>query len=237
MELLAAGDRNGAYKMFQKAIDITPDIARTLKLELTRRKIEFINAPYEADAQLAYLSHTGYIVSVITEDSDLLVFGCSRVFYKMDGQGHGCEIRLKNLGAVTELNFHNWSHDMFQQMCIFAGCDYLESLNNIGIKKAHAYMAQFKSWSTAIRRIRLEGKTSVPSSYEREFELALLTFKHQRVYDPMTKRLVHLTPIVDETFTTKFPDTDFLGPSGAHTHAHTHHDTRARNCTPMKHDD
>lgn len=40
-------------------------------------------APYEADAQLAYMSglepENGGIVAVISEDSDLLVYGCPAV--------------------------------------------------------------------------------------------------------------------------------------------------------------
>lgn len=41
--------------------------------------VECIVAPYEADAQLAYLSREGIVDLVITEDSDLLVFGSKRV--------------------------------------------------------------------------------------------------------------------------------------------------------------
>lgn len=33
----------------------------------------------EADAQMAYLAHTGEAHAVITEDSDLLAYGCPRV--------------------------------------------------------------------------------------------------------------------------------------------------------------
>lgn len=36
-------------------------------------------APFEADAQLAYLNMAGYADYVITEDSDLLVFGAKKV--------------------------------------------------------------------------------------------------------------------------------------------------------------
>lgn len=36
-------------------------------------------APYEADAQLAYLNKAGIVQAVITEDSDLLAFGCKKV--------------------------------------------------------------------------------------------------------------------------------------------------------------
>ena len=41
--------------------------------------VECIVAPYEADSQLAYLSKEQIVDLVITEDSDLLVFGCRKV--------------------------------------------------------------------------------------------------------------------------------------------------------------
>jgi len=54
-------------------------LLQTLKSE----NIEFVVAPYEADAQLAYLSNLetqkGGIAAVITEDSDLIAYGCPAV--------------------------------------------------------------------------------------------------------------------------------------------------------------
>ena len=41
--------------------------------------VDCLVAPYEADAQLAYLSKAGIVQAVITEDSDLLAFGCKKV--------------------------------------------------------------------------------------------------------------------------------------------------------------
>lgn len=41
--------------------------------------MDCIVAPYEADAQLAYLNKCGIAQLVITEDSDLVLFGCDRV--------------------------------------------------------------------------------------------------------------------------------------------------------------
>lgn len=38
--------------------------------------MECIVAPYEADAQMAYLALTGDVDAVLTEDSDLLTYGC-----------------------------------------------------------------------------------------------------------------------------------------------------------------
>ena len=49
------GDEAG-FKKLVDAIDISPDIANRLIVELKKNGIQYIVAPYEADAQLAYLS-------------------------------------------------------------------------------------------------------------------------------------------------------------------------------------
>ena len=46
---------------------------------LKAANVEFIVAPFEADAQMAYLAVNDIVHSVITEDSDLLPYGCPRV--------------------------------------------------------------------------------------------------------------------------------------------------------------
>lgn len=46
---------------------------------LLKESVEFVVAPYEADAQMAYLAITGQVHAVITEDSDMLPYGCPRV--------------------------------------------------------------------------------------------------------------------------------------------------------------
>ena len=46
---------------------------------LKASNVEFIVAPFEADAQMAYLAVNNVVHSVITEDSDLLPYGCPRV--------------------------------------------------------------------------------------------------------------------------------------------------------------
>jgi exonuclease-1 len=41
--------------------------------------VEYVVAPFEADAQLTYLKSQCRLNAVITEDSDLLAFGCNEV--------------------------------------------------------------------------------------------------------------------------------------------------------------
>ena len=70
--------------------------------ECRKLGVECIVAPYEADAQLAYLSMEGIIDVVISEDSDLLVFGSRKVLFKMDESGNGKLIELKDLGKANK---------------------------------------------------------------------------------------------------------------------------------------
>jgi len=43
---------------------------------------------------LAYLVRKGIVDFVISEDSDLIVYGSQKVFYKMDNDGNGKEIMI-----------------------------------------------------------------------------------------------------------------------------------------------
>lgn len=52
---------------------------QTLVQALKTAKVTYIVAPYEADAQMAFLALNGHVHAVITEDSDLLAYGCPRV--------------------------------------------------------------------------------------------------------------------------------------------------------------
>lgn len=48
---------------------------------LKRENICYVVAPYEADAQMAFLAISKQVDAVITEDSDLIAFGCPRVSF------------------------------------------------------------------------------------------------------------------------------------------------------------
>ncbi len=85
--MLLDGNMQGANKKYTEAIEITTDMVQKLLVELKCLRIEYIVAPYEADAQLAYLFKIRQIDLVVTEDSDLLLFGASKVFFKMNTQG------------------------------------------------------------------------------------------------------------------------------------------------------
>ena len=152
-----------AQRKFGEAIDITPEMANCFINILKQQKIEFYVAPYEADAQLAHLYLTGRASLIITEDSDLLPFGAKKCFFKMDRNGVGTEVDMDDMAQVSDYDFKKFTDDMFLTMCIFAGCDYLESIKGIGMKKAYKLICEHGDDIPAIlRKIRREGRYIIP---------------------------------------------------------------------------
>lgn len=48
---------------------------------LRQENVDYVVAPYEADAQMTFLAITNQVDAIITEDSDLIPFGCPRVSF------------------------------------------------------------------------------------------------------------------------------------------------------------
>lgn len=177
-QYLAEGNYVMAQKMFAIAVDITSEMAYELVQAVKTMNVQCIVAPYEADAQLAFLYHQQLASVVITEDSDLLCFGVKRCFFKMDLDGNGDEVDLDHLQEAKELNFRSFDLEMLLITCVLSGCDYLESIKGIGFKKAHKLVYENGSdYQQIFKKIRREGKFIVPRDYERDFVKALVTFK------------------------------------------------------------
>ena len=85
-----------AEKHYNMALDITPEMAHCFIKYLKEQNIEFYVAPYEADAQLAFLFLKGHVSAVVTEDSDLLAFGVTDVMFKMDRGGNGIRLEMRD---------------------------------------------------------------------------------------------------------------------------------------------
>lgn len=193
LELLKAGKPSQAHLELQKAIDVTPEMARHLIEELKKSGVPYVVAPYEADAQMVYLERQGIISGIISEDSDLLVFGCKRLLTKLDQHGQCIEINRNDFCRVREISLTGWTDIEFRHMAIFSGCDYLDSVSNMGLKTAYRMIRKHKTPEKVIRMLQFDGKFKVSENYLAAFKQAELTFLHQRVFCPTKRELVFLT--------------------------------------------
>ncbi|KAL8435364.1 hypothetical protein ACSSS7_002552 [Eimeria intestinalis] len=195
--------------------------------------IRCLVAPFEADAQLAYLSRTNQIVSsaeavkgahqhtcvrvgvskaarpsrllllrkmplfrfvlfahsaqhsAISEDSDLLAYGCKRVLLKMDKDGKCDVIRLPFLQDENdrpELASREPRTTKQQGMGIATACRLVSQLRSL--KRVLDFLCRDKKWSSRF-----------PMTKEEVVEghlLAQKTFMEHKVFDPRTKRVVRI---------------------------------------------
>ncbi|EJU02298.1 PIN domain-like protein, partial [Dacryopinax primogenitus] len=191
-ELLAKGKASEAREFYVKALDITPEHAFQVIKALKSEDVQYVVAPYEADAQMAYLENAGHVHGIITEDSDLLVFGCKDVLFKLDTDGQCKRVRRSRLTKCKEASFVGWGDKEFRWMAMLSGCDYLPSIQGMGLKTAHRLLRQWKTVDRVLQHVRREGKMKVPKRYQQDFEMAELAFVFQRVYCPLAQKLVHL---------------------------------------------
>ncbi|KAM8859298.1 exonuclease 1 isoform 1-T2 [Spinachia spinachia] len=195
-KLLRDGKLSEARDCFTRCINITPTMAHNLIKVARARGVDCVVAPYEADAQLAYLTRSGLAQAVITEDSDLLAFGCKKVILKMDKQGNGLEIDQSNMGRCQSLG-NIFTEEKFRYMCILSGCDYLASLHGIGLGKACKLLRLAKD-PDILKVIRKMGQylkmnLVIPEEYIEGFVKANNTFLYQLVFDPVRRKVVPLT--------------------------------------------
>ena len=117
-EMLRAGDNKGARWLMRQCVDVNFEMVHRVVQKCREEQIDYIVAPFEADAQIAFLVNHGIADYAITEDSDLLVFGCKKVLYKFDRDNEkGSMLNLERL----EKCFNNFSERKFQFMCILSG--------------------------------------------------------------------------------------------------------------------
>uniref|UniRef100_A0A673BE04 Exonuclease 1 n=1 Tax=Sphaeramia orbicularis TaxID=375764 RepID=A0A673BE04_9TELE len=199
-QLLREGKLSEARDCFNRCVNITPAMAHNLIKVARLRGVDCVVAPYEADAQLAFLTKSGLAQAVITEDSDLLAFGCKKVILKMDKQGNGLEIDQSHLGRCRALG-NVFTEDKFRYMCILSGCDYLASLHGIGLGKACKLLRLAKE-PDILKVIRKMGQylkmdLIVPDHYIEGFVRANNTFLYQLVFDPVQRKVVPLNRYAD----------------------------------------
>ncbi|KAM6366595.1 exonuclease 1 [Alca torda] len=200
-QLLQEGRLSEARECFGRSVNVTHVMAHDVIKAARARGVDCIVAPYEADAQLAYLNKTGMVQAIITEDSDLLAFGCKKVFLKIDKFGNGLEIDQARLGNCKQLG-NVFTEEKFRYMCILSGCDYLSSIHGIGLAKA-CKLLKLANNPDIIKVIKKMGQylkmnITVPEEYIQGFTRANNTFLYQLVFDPVNRKLVPLNAYGDD---------------------------------------
>ena len=221
-DLYAQGDVEGAIKAYSAAVTITAETAAEVHRKAKEQwgdRVDFLVAPYEADAQLAHLARSGRCALVITEDSDLIPFGVPRILFGLDRTGAAkllvvAEIftapRGQNVYKGHDYCMQGWDFEMLVLMCVLSGCDYVK-LKNVGLAGAHNFVGRNREMPRVLRALARTSKLNVPADYAALLDRAVMTFGHQTVFDRALGMTCYLTPLSEAERARHAGALDFLG--------------------------
>lgn len=132
--------------------------------DIIKELFDIMNVPYfyaisEAEASCAHLCLNGMVDAVLTEDTDILTYGCPKFLHRINIQENTIIlIEMKHL--LNELNFN---YSQFLDFCIMCGTDYNSNIPKIGPERAFRLITEYKNIDNL----------NIP------FDLSIL--KHQRV--------------------------------------------------------
>ncbi|KAL0211969.1 hypothetical protein RCL1_005595 [Eukaryota sp. TZLM3-RCL] len=169
-------------KLFASAVSISSTMVLNLVHILRLLQIPCIRAPYEADAQIAFLYKIGVVDGVLAEDSDFILYGVDLILTKFDLRSQ--TVKEFNSSRLDRTPFASYSPLFIRDVCILSGCDYLKSPKGIGLKTAFKHRSRFESIKETFSL--LFSLKKVDSEYLKEYVKAWLVFSHQVVYNPFT---------------------------------------------------
>ncbi|QBM87948.1 exonuclease-1 [Metschnikowia aff. pulcherrima] len=192
--MVQKGDRKGAWKEFMKAAAVTPEMAKLVMVELDRHGVAYVVAPYEADPQMVYLEKTGAVDGILSEDSDLLVFGCRRLITKLNDYGECIEICRDDLHKVPRMALDKFTPAQWRLVAILSGCDYTKGIPGVGLKTAFNVVLKLSNLEKIVASFRADNKL-VPEDFLEEAYKADLAFQYQKVFDPKINSLSTLCEV------------------------------------------
>jgi flap endonuclease-1 len=128
-------------KMRSQILDISPEDFKKTKELFDILKVPYLDAPLEAETTCADLCKRGLVDAVLSEDTDVLAYGCPVFLSKINTSDGTCTI-IKYPELLEGLKL---SSDEFLDLCIMCGCDYNKNIFRVGPEKAYKYIQKYST--------------------------------------------------------------------------------------------
>ncbi|CCD26260.1 exodeoxyribonuclease DIN7 NDAI_0H00860 [Naumovozyma dairenensis CBS 421] len=204
-KLWCNGERHAAMERFQKSVDVTTEMAKCIIDYCKDNSIPYVIAPFEADSQMVYLEKIGMIDGIISEDSDILIFGGNRLITKLNDSGDCLQISSADFIKVQTEKFPigELTADQIRMLVCLSGCDYTNGIWKIGLITAMKLVKQFSDMNSIISYLKElnndKKKYIISDTFLQEYEFANYSFQYQRVFCPKRNEIVTLNEISNIT--------------------------------------
>ncbi|EWC44687.1 hypothetical protein DRE_06583 [Drechslerella stenobrocha 248] len=198
--------RNQQKKDRRDADEVTQIMIMECQQLLQMFGIPYITAPMEAEAQCAELVQLGLVDGIVTDDSDIFLFGGTRVYKNMFNQAKFVECYL----AADLENEYSLDRKKLIRLAHLLGSDYTDGLPNVGPVTALEILAefgggddcldQFKAWWSKVQsgvNDPADERSKLKKSLKKQADKLFLpmTFPDEQV------DLAYLNPEVDKDAT------------------------------------
>ena len=114
---------------------------------LEKSGIPYCTAPNDAEKYCAFLQKNGLVNYTVTDDTDAITFGCQKIL-KTSINKNIIEIDSSRVLLDFEMDV-----DVFIDYCILSGCDYTETISQIGPITAYNLMKKHKTIEEMLKTI------------------------------------------------------------------------------------
>ncbi|KAI1796855.1 PIN domain-like protein [Ganoderma leucocontextum] len=197
--------------------DITQQMISQIMIMLRLFGIPYITAPMEAEAQCAVLLSLGLVDGIITDDSDVFLFGGGRVLKNMFNQSKTVECYLAP-DLERELGL---DRDKLVRLAYLLGSDYTDGVPGVGPVVAMELLSEFpgvdglhkfKQWWIKVQSGRDKAEENA-SRFRKRFKKKFKELYLPAEWPNPAVRDAYYHPTVDEStepFKWGFPDLDAL---------------------------
>jgi exonuclease-1 len=117
---------------------------------------------YESDTELAKMSLSGYVDIILTEDTDLIVYGCKKILFKL--KWNCVDLFIRSDQKIIQ----SLGNEKFIMFCILSGCDYVK-LIGVGSSLALKLVsneAKYRKFIENVDSFDLDLSRKIKNAYE-----------------------------------------------------------------------
>lgn len=152
-----ANSKEDKIKYFKRSLIITKKQFNECKIILDIMGIPYVQADGEADCVCSELVQQKLAYGTLSEDADILTFGCNNLIKNMKKKNEIIEYNLNNILKELKINYIE-----FINLCILLGCDYLPTIRGVGYKTAYKLILKHRSIKEIIKN---NNKLVIPDNY------------------------------------------------------------------------